>query len=66
MSNSNQPSERIDHGISICAVVNRGKQLTCEEIAAYCDCSRNAINQIELKALGQGSGITAPSGYPEG
>jgi hypothetical protein len=25
--------------------------MTCEEIAAYCDCSREAIQQIEQRAL---------------
>ena len=41
----------IDLGLAICPIKNRGKQLTLEEISAYCGCSRNRIHQIEQKAL---------------
>jgi len=44
-------SERIDLGIAVAHASHRGKQLTCEEIASYCDCSRNTINLIEKRAV---------------
>jgi DNA-directed RNA polymerase sigma subunit (sigma70/sigma32) len=44
-------SERIDLGISIAHALNPGKQLSCGEIAAYADCSRTRIAEIERKAL---------------
>jgi len=41
----------IDLGIAIAHALNPGKQLTCDQIAAYADCSRKRIHQIERKAL---------------
>jgi len=41
----------IDLGLAAARALNPGKQMTCDEIAAYCSCSRNRIHQIERKAL---------------
>ena len=38
-------------GLLFAHTLNPGKQLSCEQIAAYADCSRNRIYQIEYKAL---------------
>jgi DNA-directed RNA polymerase sigma subunit (sigma70/sigma32) len=43
--------ERTDLGLDIAHALNRGKRLTAEEIAAYCECSSSAISQIERRAL---------------
>ncbi|HWW02436.1 MAG TPA: sigma factor-like helix-turn-helix DNA-binding protein [Candidatus Acidoferrum sp.] len=41
----------IDLGLAVCAVVNRGRPVTQDEIAAYAGCHRNNIAQIEARAL---------------
>jgi DNA-directed RNA polymerase sigma subunit (sigma70/sigma32) len=41
----------IDLGLAVARALNPGKQMTCEDIAAYANCSRNRIHQIEKRAL---------------
>lgn len=44
--------ERVDLGLAILSVLAiPGEPLTMDDIAAWCDCSRQAIEQIERKAL---------------
>ena len=50
--NKTEKELRIDLGIAIChALTQPGKIRTLEEIAAYADCSKQAISAIEHKAL---------------
>ncbi len=45
-------SERINLGLDIAHSISaRGQQWELQEIAALCDCSKNAIHLIELRAL---------------
>lgn len=48
---ADEKSGRIDLGLAILSAVRPGEQLTCAEIAAYCDCCPQRINQIEAGAL---------------
>lgn len=49
--NSPEKSERIDLGLAILCATQPGEPLTCAEIAAYCGCCPERINQIEHRAL---------------
>lgn len=46
-----EKSKRIDLGLAILAATRPGERLTCAEIAAYCNCCPERINQIEHTAL---------------
>jgi DNA-directed RNA polymerase specialized sigma24 family protein len=46
-----EKSARIDLGLAILSATRPGKQLSCAEIAAYCDCTPEAIRHVEQKAL---------------
>ena len=42
----------IDLGLALLSVLRQpGEYLTCEDIAAWCDCSRGFIQRIEARAL---------------
>lgn len=44
--------KRIDLGLALLSlVVKRGVPLTCDDIAAWCGCSANAIRMLEKRAL---------------
>ena len=47
-----EKGRRIDLGLAVSgALLKPGETRSLEEIAAYCDCHKNAIFQIEAKAL---------------
>lgn len=49
--NSLEKSQRTDLGIASAHALNSRRRMTCDEIAAYCDCSRSRIQQIERRAM---------------
>ena len=45
-------ASRIDLGLSLLSVLRKpAETLSCEDIAAWCDCSRSHIQRIEQRAL---------------
>ncbi len=46
-----EKSTRIDLGLDILLATRPGEQLSCVEIAAYCNLTPERIRQIERKAL---------------
>jgi hypothetical protein len=52
MNPTAEKSERIDLGLEILRVVKRpGQRLSIYDIAAFCDCAPQLIQQIEARAL---------------
>lgn len=50
--NKSAATRRIDLGLAILSVLRKpGQTLTSNDIAAWCDCSGQAIRQIEAKAI---------------
>ncbi len=47
----NARTKRIDLGLAVAAVTRQGESLSCETIAAYCDCHPRAIEVVEQNAL---------------
>jgi hypothetical protein len=47
-------SERVDLGLAVAAChAQRGREMTLDEIALWCGCTREAIRLIEFRALGK-------------
>ncbi len=48
-------TERIDLGLALLSIANSGPRvpLSAHQIATWCDCSHQAISQIEHVALGK-------------
>ncbi len=45
-------TKKIDLGLSVlCAIKQPGESLTCKDIADVCDCTPQAISNIEVRAL---------------
>ena len=52
MSNQTEKGNKIDLGLALLSVLLLpGEWLTLDDIAAWCDCSRERIRQIEESAL---------------
>lgn len=43
--------DSIDLGLALLPVCSRGEPLSCEDIAAWCDCSASYVGKIERQAL---------------